>query len=279
MSGMPHDGRAMRAEIRSVQNERVKQVVKLRDRRAREQSGLTLVDGARELLRAVDGGVAIEELFVCEERVRTEEARAALAAAGPRAAVVQPVNATVLHKLTFGDRDEGLLGVVRFVPRSLEQVTPLLPANPLLLVVEGVEKPGNLGALLRTADAAGVHAVIACDPRTDLTNPNTVRASLGTVFTVPVAVAEAASVQSWLASCRIAPWAVTPEASTLYVGANFLGPAAVVVGAEHAGLSPEWRDAGTQALRIPMAGYADSLNVAAAAAIVLFEAVRQRGTS
>jgi TrmH family RNA methyltransferase len=277
VSSARREGDHGREPIRSLQNQRVKQAVKLRERREREKTGLTLVDGARELLRAVDGGVQIQELFVCEERVRTDEARAAVAAATPRAGIVQPVSPAVLEKLTFGDRDEGMLGVVRWAPRTLEQLAALLPANPLLLVVEGVEKPGNLGALLRTADAAGVSGVIVCDALTDLTNPNAVRASLGTIFTLPVATSDAASASACLVARGIRSWAVTPEAATVYSEAALRGPTALIVGTEHAGLSQAWRGGQANSLRIPMAGYADSLNVAAAAAIVLFEAVRQRG--
>ncbi len=267
---------ARRETLRSLQNPRVKEVVSLRSRRARERSGLTLVDGARELLRALDGGVVIEELFVCDGLVRSDAAQRALASAQEIAMAVQPVTDRVMAKLSFGERAEGLLAVVRWRSRTLEEIAQGMSNVPLLLVVEAIEKPGNLGALLRTADAAGVQAVIVCDPATDASNPNAVRASLGTLFTVPLALASASDASAWLCERGIRAVAVTPEAPLVYTSADLTGPLALVVGAEHAGLGPSWRAADVAAISIPMAGHADSLNVAAAATIVLFEAVRQR---
>ncbi len=261
------------AAITSLTNARVKAAVRLRDRRERDATGLTIVDGARELIRALNSGVRIEMAFISHELLRTPDAFAAADRLRDRPATFD-VSPTVLAKVAFGDRSEGIVAVVVTPTRRLTDLS--LPDNPLVVVVEGVEKPGNLGAILRTADAAGVDAVIAADPRTDLFNPNAIRASLGTIFAVPVVAATGAETIEWLASHGITPVATLVDAPTTYAEADLRGPIAIVLGSEAGGLGATWRRAGTTAVSIPMSGIADSLNVSTAAAIVLFEAVRQR---
>ena len=252
--------------LSSTRNPRVLAASALRDRRGRDEAGLTLIDGARELARALAGAAALLEVFVDEDR---------LTAAG-RASIV-PVTGPVLDRLAYGDRGEGLVATVRVPDLSLDALR--LPEDPLVVVVEGVEKPGNLGAVLRSADAAGADAVIAADPRTDLFNPNAVRASLGTIFAVPVAAASSAGVRERLEREGIPMFAARVDATTVYTDADLRGPVAIVLGGEAAGLTAAWAGERVTAIRLPMLGVADSLNVSIAAAVLLFEARRQRGSA
>jgi TrmH family RNA methyltransferase len=259
--------------ITSLTNARVKAAVRLRDRRERAATGLTIVDGAREILRALDAGIAVAEAFVAPDLVRTPDAHQAadrLRAAG-EALETTPA---VLAKVAFGDRSDGVVAVVRTPELGLDDL--LLSVNPLVVVVEGVEKPGNLGAVLRTADGAGVDAVIVADPLTDPFNPNAIRASLGTIFTIPVATAPAPVARDWLGSQGIRPVAAIVGGPTLYTETDLSGPLAIVLGSEADGLSDAWRGDDVEGVSIPMLGAADSLNVSIAGAVLLYEAVRQR---
>jgi TrmH family RNA methyltransferase len=179
-----------------------------------------------------------------------------------------------MAKVGFGDRSDGIVAVVRAPRLRLDELA--VPADPLIVVVEAVEKPGNLGAILRTADGAGADAVIAADPRTDLFNPNAIRASLGTIFGRPVVAASTAATLEWLTGHAIRPIAARVDAETGYTDIDLRGGIAIVLGSEADGLTEAWRDPRVIAARIPMLGVADSLNVSAAAAVLLFEAVRQR---
>ncbi len=273
--------------ITSAANPRVKGAARLRDAGERRRTGLTLVDGLRELARAAAAGVEIVEVFVAAE-LSPEDPRAAdraacLAACTVRGAAVVPLGARAFSKLAYGDRNEGLVGVVRFRPRTLAEVA--FASGRPVLVAEGVEKPGNLGAILRTADAAGLAGVIACDGGTDPANPAAIRASLGTVFSVPLAVATAAETIRWAATTNRRVVAATPATAKPWHEARLAGDTLVVVGSEAEGLSTAWSDAaraGTihlELVSLPMRGIADSLNVAATAAVLAFEAVRQETTS
>jgi TrmH family RNA methyltransferase len=181
----------------------------------------------------------------------------------------------VIAKLAFGDRSDGIVAIVRTGSTDLDSLR-LTPGVPLVVVVEGVEKPGNLGAILRTADGAGASGLIAADPLTDLFNPNAIRASLGTIFRVPIAAAPTPATLDWLTSRGIAPIAAHVDATVPYTEVDMRGPVAIVLGSEATGLSAAWDDPRVTSVRIPMLGTADSLNVSVAAAIVLYEAVRQR---
>lgn len=261
-------------EITSVHNPRVKAAARLRARRHRDKQGRILIDGARELGRALEGGVRLVEVFACPPACQGEDARKALAMLRDCGVELLEVSGPVLEKLCFGQRCDGLLAVAETPRRLLADVT--LPARPLVAVLEGVEKPGNVGAVLRSADGAGLSAVVLADPRTDLFNPNTIRASLGAVFTLPVAAATAAETAAWLARHGLAVFAARVDGAVPYTEADFRGPAAVVLGSEAKGLSPYWSGAGVTGVRLPMHGAADSLNVSAAAAVLFYEALRQR---
>ncbi|HEX2756323.1 MAG TPA: RNA methyltransferase [Candidatus Limnocylindrales bacterium] len=262
--------------ITSLTNPRVKAAVRLRDRREREATGLTIVDGAREILRALDAGVRVESAFLAEDLLRTPDAHAAADRLRHRPTTLA-ASPAVLAKVAFGERSDGIVAIVATPRIGLADL--VLADEPLIVVIEGVEKPGNLGAVLRTADGAGAQAVIAADPRTDPFNPNAIRASLGTIFAIPVVSATSRETIDWLAERGIRPVATIVDAPTDYAAADLRGPLAIVLGSEAAGLSAEWHDPRVTPIAIPMHGIADSLNVSIAAAIVLYEAVRQRTVS
>lgn len=261
--------------IASFANPRVKAAARLRDRGERDARGLTIVDGVRELGRALAAGIELVEAFVCPALVRTPEAGRLVEVLRARAAPVVRVTEPIFARLAFGERAEGIVGVVRVPPLGLERLRP--PAEPLIVVVEAIEKPGNLGAIVRSADGAGADALIAADPRTDLFNPNAIRASLGTIFSVPLAAATSAELVGWLRERRIRTVAARVDASRLHTDVSLTGPLAIVLGSEAEGLSDAWEAPDVVAVRLPMLGVADSLNVSVAAALLLYEARRQRG--
>jgi RNA methyltransferase, TrmH family len=259
--------------LTSLTNPRVKAAVRLRDHGEREATGLTIVDGAREVLRALDGGVIVESAFISDELLRSPDAEEAARRLRHRPGSIE-ASPAVLAKVAFGDRSDGVVAVVRTPALRLEDLD--LRTDPLLVIVEGVEKPGNLGAVLRSADGAGADAVIVADPRTDPFNPNAIRASVGTIFGLPVVAAGAAESLDWLAAHGIRPVAAVVDAATSYTAEDLTGPIALILGSEAEGLTETWRDARVRRVAIPMAGRADSLNVSIAAAVLLYEAVRQR---
>jgi RNA methyltransferase, TrmH family len=261
-------------KITSLQNPRVKQLVKLRDRRPRDEAGVFLVEGYREVRRALEKGVRVQELYIAPEWFLGENEPALIAQAQAAGAQVFELSKEAFGKVAYRERPDGLLAVAPQWKRSLADLT--MKASPFLLVVEAIEKPGNLGTILRSADAAGVDALIVCDPVTDIFNPNVVRASTGVLFSVPVVVAESGPVRAWLKEKGIRAVATTPAATALYTATDLRGPLAIVMGSEQYGLSDFWLKESDAQVRIPMAGQADSLNVAMATIITLFEAVRQR---
>jgi TrmH family RNA methyltransferase len=263
--------------LTSGSNPRIRAAAALRDRRERESTGLTIVDGARELRRAMAAGVEIVEAFLCEPMLAGEDARAALDGLEALAATGIPVHRTseaAFAKLAFGARAEGLVAVIRAPFLALLDLT--LPDDPLVVVIEGVEKPGNVGAVLRSADGAGANAVIAASPRTDLANPNVIRASAGTLFTMAVAAAPSDHVLAWLRDRHIRIVTARVEAALDYTRVDLRGPVALVLGAEDRGLTSVWAGDDIEAVHLPMHGVADSLNVSVTAAVLLYEARRQR---
>jgi TrmH family RNA methyltransferase len=262
-------------EIASPANPRIRAALALRERRDRERTGLTLVDGAREARRAIEAGVEVETAFVCRELVTSQDARLALAGLGRghgRREIVD-VGRRAFERLAFGDRQEGIVLVIRQPATALGALR--LPADPLVVVTEDVEKPGNLGAILRSADGAGADAVVAAGG-TDLFNPNVIRASVGTVFAVPLASAPAAEVRTWAAARKLRLVVARVDAEPLHADADLTGALAIVVGGEATGVSDAWQGDDVESVRLPMLGIADSLNVSVAAAVLLYEAWRQR---
>jgi len=262
-------------KITSLQNPRLKRLVRLRDRRSRDEEQAFLVEGYREVRRALEKKVRLDELYFSPEWFLGENEPALLAEAAAAGAALFELSKDAFAKVAYRERPDGILAVAPQWRRHLADLA--LPAQPFLLVVEAIEKPGNLGTILRSADAAGCNAVIVCDPVTDLFNPNVVRASTGVLFSVPCVVAESTAVLEWLRAKGIRSVATTPGAKALYSAADLRGPLAIIMGSEQYGLSDYWLQHADLPVRIPMAGQADSLNVAMAALITLFEAVRQRG--
>lgn len=263
--------------LTSAANPRVRAAMALRARRERDHTGRILIDGARELLRALDADVTVETIFVCAALCRSEACRMLLGRLAPDDHRLVLVSEGAFARLAFGDRAEGVVGVALRPGLDLADLT--LPADPLLAVIEAVEKPGNLGAILRSADGAGLDALVAAEPRTDLFNPNAIRASLGTIFSVPLAAAPTVEVLAWLRANRVRPVVARVDGTSVHTETDLRGPLAIVLGSEAAGLSEVWSGPDVLAVRLPMLGSADSLNVAAAAAILFYEARRQRGTS
>lgn len=262
-------------DVSSRQNPRFKATLALRDARERRTRGRIIVDGAREIGRALEAGVTLVETWIASEQIRSDTARSVLPRAATAAEVIE-TTPELLARLAYGERDEGMVAVFEAPPTDLASVAARLPERPLIAVMEQVEKPGNLGALLRSADGAGVDAVIAADPVSDIWNPNAIRASLGTIFSLPIAVCSSAEALSFLREHEVAILAARVGGATDYDAVDLSGPVALVVGAETSGLTETWAGAGVTPISIPMLGLADSLNVSASAAVLFYEARRQR---
>lgn len=256
-------------DITSLQNPRVKHIVKLReDRRQRQRDRLMLVEGYAELLLALNTGLKPHSLLTAPE-LATRKLDL------PNAELLT-VNRAVFEKMSYRENPDGWLGIFPIPENSLEEIK--LSAVPLLIVAESVEKPGNLGAILRTADAAGVDAVIVCDSKVDVWNPNVIRASRGAVFAVPVVESDNPSTLKWLRAGNIRVLAATPASGLLYTDVNLRESSAIVVGTEDEGLTDFWMSNAEIKTKIPMTGRVNSLNVSIAAALLVYEAVRQRKT-
>ncbi len=262
--------------LTSVRNPRVKDVVKLRNRRHRNRARRFVVEGTRELSCATDSGLPLATLYYCEELL-ADDARSVVERITATEADCQPTSRAVFEKMSYRRTPDGVLGVAPMPDLDLGRLPET--DNALWLVAAGIEKPGNLGAMLRTADAAGAAGVVVADAATDVFNPNVVRASLGTLFSVPVAAASAGDVRDWLQTRRIRVVAGRPDAVVDYTQADLSGAVAIVVGSEHQGLGDAWSGPGAESVRIPMSGRADSLNAAMVASVLLFEACRQRRES
>jgi TrmH family RNA methyltransferase len=261
--------------ITSVHNPRIKDAIRLRSARHRAKQRRFLIDGARELLQAHSAGVRLAELFLCVPLCKSAEAQEVLARVDQFGADAWHVSSEVFEKMAFGQRHDGVLAVAQTRQRELAELER--PRPGLVAVLVGVEKPGNVGAVLRSADAAGVAAVIVVDPGTDLHNPNCIRASLGTVFRVPVYTSSAGEALAWLRRHGVKIFAARVDAALLYTEAELGANAAVVLGSEAGGLSDIWRGGDITPIKLPMLGSADSLNVAATSAVLFYEALRQRG--
>ena len=262
--------------ITSPGNGRVKELVALRRRRVRDTEGVVLVEGVEESVLAVEAGASVRTVFHCPELMPPQGSALVDRLRAVGAETVR-LSRAAFEKAAYREGPDGVLLVVGAVERSLASLGDVVGSAPLLLVSQGVEKPGNLGAMLRTADAAGVSAVIAADPVTDWGNPNVVRGSKGTVFTVPVAAASTGETMAWLRARGVRTVATTPDTDLLHTGADLTGAVAVLVGTEKHGLTDDVLAEADLRVRIPMNGMVNSLNVATAAAVVLYEAVRQRG--
>jgi len=266
--------------LSSLQNPKIKQLLKLREKRERDQTGLFIIEGYRELKRAVDAHRKIEMLFICPELFLGSNESALIQQIAAQGASLFQCSPTIFQKISYRDRPDGLVAIARQRHLTLKDLEIQLDANPsrppFLIVAEAIEKPGNLGTILRSSDAVGADALVVCDRCTDIHNPNVVRASVGTLFTVPVVEAQGEAVLQWLKSKNIAILASTPSAELEYTQADLTGPVAIAVGTEQLGLSKAWLSNSDLQVRIPMCGAADSLNVAMAATLLLYETLRQR---
>lgn len=276
------DDRPARPTLTSAANPRLRAAAALRDRRERVRTGRLLVDGAREVARALDAGVTLVEVFVAAFAAAGPPPDPEVAAVAARAAglgvPLVPIAPDLLARLAYGERASGIVAVAT-APKISLAALGLVAIEPLVGVLEDVEKPGNLGAVCRSADGAGLDALIAAGgsaASADPWNPNAVRASLGTVFTLPLAVATTADVLAWLRARGLRVVVARVDGSVPYTDADLTGPVALVLGSEARGLTANWSGSDVTAVRLPMRGRADSLNVAAAAAILFYEARRQR---
>jgi TrmH family RNA methyltransferase len=262
-------------EISSPSNPKLKYVVKLRSCSARESSGEMIVEGFRECRRALDNGYRPRAIFHCPDfYLKNENEPALVRQCAELGAEVYTCTKQCFAKIAYKERPDGLLMVGPHVSIRLADLE--LPENALVIVTEAIEKPGNLGTILRSADAANVAAVIVCDRTTDIHNPNVVRASTGTMFSVPIVEATSDEALAFLKANGFKILAATPHAKELHFEVDLAGRVAIALGAEQYGLTAKWMDGADLRVRIPMLGLADSLNVSAAATILVYEAVRQR---
>ena len=255
--------------ITSAQNPKIKNLLLLQEKsRARREQDLFVVEGRRELEHCLEAGYNVRALFVCTEIFGSDTT--------PSAAEAQIIEIpeALYRKVAYRESTEGIIAEVEYKERTLSDLN--LPENPLIMVLEAVEKPGNLGAVLRSADAAGADAVLICDPLTDLYNPNLIRASIGAVFTVPTVACSSEEAIAFLQARGIQILTAQLQDSSLYYDVDMRRGTALVMGTESTGLTDQWRRAASAHIRIPMLGRLDSLNVSVSAAILLFEAVRQR---
>jgi TrmH family RNA methyltransferase len=260
--------------ITSRHNPRVRALARLRDRRERDATGLVLVDGARETARALAAGVPIREAVVASALVRAGEAEATVAALEAAGVPILPVGPDAFERLAFGDRRDGVVAVAEPARSALSDLE--LPREPLIAVLDGLEKPGNLGAIARTADAAGVDAILVVDGVTDVYHPNAIRGSLGAIFALPVVTASSEDAAVWLAERAVRVVAAIVDAEQAPWEVDLTVATALAVGSEANGLGPAWRGSRVVPVALPMLGVGDSLNVSAAAAVLFYEARRQR---
>lgn len=262
-------------DISSVSNPRIKALVRLRQRSHRDKEGLLLIEGYRELKRALAAEIAIQELYFSPAYFLGENEGKLIEAAEQGGAKLFRLEKAPFKKISYRDRPDGLIATA---PKLNKQLSDLSFNSPgLFVIAERIEKPGNLGSILRIADAVGADGVLVCDKTTDINNPNVVRASTGTLFHVPVVETSVEAAFDWLRQNDIRILAATPHAKETYTDPPLEGSLAIAVGAEQYGLTDRFMEAADLKVKIPMAGIADSLNVATAAAVLLFEAARQRG--
>lgn len=257
----------MPSKITSVTNQKIKYLVRLRDAKQRKHDGVTIVEGQRELSRAMDANIQFESIYfsgneyreIIEQNVKAD---------------IYEVLEEVFAKVAYGNHHKGILGICQTPSVNLSDLPK--KKHPLYVVIEQVEKPGNIGAILRTCDGAHVDAVIVTDPKTDLFNPNVIRASLGTIFSVPVVVADNDLVLNFLRERKVQIMASSPDAKESYFNINLTEGIAIMMGSEDKGLTQFWLDMADVKVKIPMLGKADSLNVSTSTAVLVYEAVRQR---
>lgn len=263
--------------LTSLQNPLIKEVVHLRDRQGREQSKKFLIEGYREILRATDGNWVIDQLFICPELFLGENEAHLIERNRKLGTEIITTSEKVFHKISYRDRPDGLLAIAPQKTLKLKDLVVPNQKTPFFIVAEAIEKPGNLGTILRSSDAVGVDGLIVCDRCTDIYNPNVVRASVGTLFHVPTVEAGGEETLEWLRLHGTKILAATPSAKENFTEVDLSCPLAIAVGTEQLGLSERWMNQADLQVKIPMHGVADSLNVAMATTLLLYEVLRQRG--
>jgi RNA methyltransferase, TrmH family len=268
-------------EITSSQNPRIKSLLKLKNKRERQKTQLFLIEGYREVKRATGANIEIDELYICPELFLGKNENALIKEIERKEKTIINCSKSVFEKISYRDRPDGLIALAKQKHLLIDELVQIVKekSNPLFVVVESIEKPGNLGTILRSCDGAGVDGVIVCEEVTDIFNPNVVRASIGTLFTQPIIVASPDEILKFFKLNKIKIVATSPDAKQVYYENNFNIPIAIVMGSEQYGLSEKWLSESDLALSIPMLGVADSLNVATATTIMLYEALRQRTRS
>lgn len=266
-------------KLTSKENPRIKHLLHLRNRRHRDQAGEILIEGYREILRALEARFPIHTIFYTPDLFLGENEIPLLLQARKQGARLIQISVPLMERISYRDRPDGLIAVGKWKSPLLRDFVETLPHAPLVVVGERIEKPGNLGAMMRAADGAGVDLFLLCQRITDLANPNVVRASVGTLFTLKIREAESSEeVYDFLKKYRLPVFAATPYGERIYSEVDYCQGAAIVLGNEQYGLSDFWLRKSDFRIRIPLRGSADSLNVATAAAVILFEAARQRGS-
>ncbi len=270
-------------QIASLQNPKIKQALALYKKNVRDEKKLFLIEGYRELLRSCQGKVKIKQLFVCPQLFLGENENALIQKIQTQTSQIYECEEKVFRKLSYRDRPDGLIAVASYELMTLKDLEKCLNAenknnfkNPFIVVAESIEKPGNLGTILRSVDGAGADCLILCDERTDLFNPNVIRASIGTLFTVFVIKASSSETIKFLKTNKIKIVATSPDSKTVYTKADLTQPLAVIVGSEQLGLSDNWLQKADLKVKIPMKGISDSLNVASATTLMLYEVLRQK---
>ncbi len=263
-----------RTRITSFHNPHLKEVQRLRESKSRKSTGLSLVEGLREVSLAKKAGVSFKKLFICPEIIKSYQEEGLVEGFEAEGISIVEISKEIFAKISFGDRMEGMLAVCQPPILRLEDLK--LKKNSLLVIVEGVEKPGNLGAILRTCDGAGVDGLLVCDGQTDLYNPNVIRASIGTVFSLPTVQTTNEAALKFFKDRKVKMCATTPQTEKFYTQVNFRIPIAIVLGSEEKGLSEFWLKNADMKVKIPLRGIADSLNVSTTAGIIIYEVLRQR---
>ena len=259
--------------ISSLQNPSVKNIIKLSKARERKEQNLFVIEGARELSLALAGDYCITEVYVCHELFANTRYPDVLE--GICRDKIVEITPQVFEKIAYRTSSDGIIALAK--PKSHTLTDIRLSDNPFVIILEAVEKPGNLGAILRSADAAAVDAVIVCDPQADVYNPNVIRSSVGGLFSVPTTICTSEEAIQWLQENNITSFAAELEAAEFYQNADFTKPSAIVMGTEAEGLTETWLNQATHRIKIPMRGKIDSLNVSVSTAVLTFEAMRQRG--
>lgn len=259
--------------ITSLQNTRIKNIVKLGKAKERRNQNIFILEGARELSLALSANYKLDSVFICPEIFSKSEYPDVLNNIPNN--LKYEVSLQVFEKIAYREGSDGLIALVKPKNHGLSDLA--IKDNPFIIILESVEKPGNLGAILRTADAAQADAVIICDPLTDVYNPNTIRSSVGCIFTVPTAICSSEEALQWLKQNKISSYAAELQASEWYHESDYRKASAIIMGTEADGLTPFWLDNADKRIKIPMRGKIDSLNVSVSTAVITFEAMRQRG--